>query len=108
MTTNTTDTKRRAATAGVGRLVRRLERERRSWTRRPDRGDGPVVATEVAWRAGGGEGVRVGAAAHRPAREGGPPGWPPQTHPPPPASGTGAGRIGRPWPGSPSSGRPCK
>src|SRR3954454_2821405 len=60
MTTNTIDSKRRTATAGVGRLVRRLERERRSWARRPDRGDVPVVATEVAWRAGVAEGLRVG------------------------------------------------
>ena len=65
MTTNTTDSKRRAATAGVGRLVRRLERERRTWTRRPDRGDTPVVATEVAWRAGVAEGLRLAQAAIR-------------------------------------------
>jgi hypothetical protein len=65
MTTNTTDTKRRTATAGVGRLVRRLERERRSWTRRPDHGDAPVVATEVAWRAGVAEGLRLAQLAIR-------------------------------------------
>ncbi len=51
-------------TAGVGRLVRRLERERRTWTRRPV-GDGPVVATEVAWRAGVAEGLRLAQAAIR-------------------------------------------
>jgi len=65
MTTNTIDTKRRAATTGVGRLVRRLERERRSWTRRPDHGDVPVVATEVAWRAGVAEGLRLAQLAIR-------------------------------------------
>ncbi len=63
MTTNTIDTKRRAAT-GVGRLVRRLERERRSWTRRPEK-DAPVVATEVAWRAGVAEGLRLAQLAIR-------------------------------------------
>jgi hypothetical protein len=65
MTTTTIDAKRRTATTGVGRLVRRLERERRSWTRRPDRGDVPVVATEVAWRAGVAEGLRLAQAAIR-------------------------------------------
>ena len=50
---------------GVGRLVRRLERERRSWTRRPDHGDRPVVATEVAWRAGVAEGLRLAQLAIR-------------------------------------------
>jgi hypothetical protein len=65
MTTTTIDTKRRTSTTGVGRLVRRLERERRSWTRRPDRGDVPVVATEVAWRAGVAEGLRLAQAAIR-------------------------------------------
>jgi hypothetical protein len=64
MTTNTIDTKRRAATAGVGRLVRRLERERRSWIRRPDQ-DTPAVATEVAWRAGVAEGLRLAQLAIR-------------------------------------------
>ena len=66
MNTNTIDSnRRRAATAGVGRLVRRLERERRSWARRPDRGDMPVVATEVAWRAGVAEGLRLAQLAIR-------------------------------------------
>jgi len=66
MNTNTIDSnKRRAATAGVGRLVRRLERERRCWARRPDHGDTPVVATEVAWRAGVAEGLRLAQLAIR-------------------------------------------
>ena len=66
MTANTIDTKRRTATTtGVGRLVRRLERERRAWARRLDRGDVPVVATEVAWRAGVAEGLRLAQLAIR-------------------------------------------
>ena len=72
MSTNTIDnSKRRTArptTAGVGRLVRRLERERRSWARRPnhsDGGDAPVIATEVAWRAGVAEGLRLAQLAIR-------------------------------------------
>ena len=65
MTTNTIDNRRRAATAGVGRLIRRLERERRAWTRRPDHGDVLVVATEVAWRAGVAEGLRLAQLAIR-------------------------------------------
>ena len=56
--------RRRQPAAGVGRLVRRLERERRSWARRPER-DVPPVATEVAWRAGVGEGLRLAQAAIR-------------------------------------------
>ena len=68
MNTNTSRTavkdRRRQPAAGVGRLVRRLERERRCWTRRPDR-DVPVVATEVAWRAGVAEGLRLAQAAIR-------------------------------------------
>jgi hypothetical protein len=69
MNTNTSRTAvknhRRQPAAGVGRLVRRLERERRSWARRPDRSDAPVVATEVAWRAGVAEGLRLAQAAIR-------------------------------------------
>ena len=65
MATDTIDTKRRAAKAGVGRLIRRLERERRAWTRRPDHGDVPVVATEMAWRAGVAEGFRLAQLAIR-------------------------------------------
>ncbi len=50
-------------TAGVGRLVRRLERERRRWTLRDD---GPeLVATEQAWRAGVAEGLRLAQTAIR-------------------------------------------
>ncbi len=49
-------------TAGVGRLVRRLERERRRWTLR----DGvELVATEQAWRAGVAEGLRLAQTAIR-------------------------------------------
>jgi hypothetical protein len=44
-------------------LVRRLERERRTWVRRTP-GDTPV-ATEVAWRAGVAEGLRLAQAAIR-------------------------------------------
>ena len=52
----------RQPSAGVSRLVRRLERERRVWTRRPDH---EPVATEVAWRAGVAEGLRLAQAAIR-------------------------------------------
>ena len=49
--------------AGVGRLVRRLERERRTWARRTrGRRRWP---TEVAWRAGVAEGLRLAQAAIR-------------------------------------------
>ncbi len=65
MNSNTTSRdRRRQPAAGVGRLVRRLERERRTWTRRPDR-DAPVVPTEQAWRAGVAEGLRLAQAAIR-------------------------------------------
>jgi hypothetical protein len=68
MTTNTasrvSSDRRRQPAAGVGRLVRRLERERRTWARRPTY-EGPVVATEVAWRAGVAEGLRLAQAAIR-------------------------------------------
>ncbi len=47
---------------GVGRLVRRLDRERRQWTRRQP---GDVVATEIAWRAGVAEGLRLAQVAIR-------------------------------------------
>jgi hypothetical protein len=53
----------RQPATGVGRLVRRLERERRTWTRRTP-GEA-VVATEVAWRAGVAEGLRLAQAAIR-------------------------------------------
>ena len=65
MSTSTVNTGRvRQPATGVGRLVRRLERERRAWARRPDR-DASVVATEVAWRAGVAEGLRLAQAAIR-------------------------------------------
>ena len=50
---------RRQPSAGVGRLVRRLERERRTWTRRPDRRPGGGHRGGVA--GGCGRGVAVGA-----------------------------------------------
>jgi hypothetical protein len=50
----------RRPVAGVGRLVRRLERERRRWSR----GDSSV-ATEQAWRAGVAEGLRLAQVAIR-------------------------------------------
>ncbi len=54
---------RRQPTTGVGRLVRRLERERRTWARRPAH-DTPVP-TEQAWRAGVAEGLRLAQVAIR-------------------------------------------
>lgn len=45
---------------GVGRLVRRLERERRKWAR-----NGSEIPTEQAWRAGVAEGLRLAQAAIR-------------------------------------------
>ena len=48
-------------TAGVGRLVRRLERERRKWTW----GSVELVPTEQAWRAGVAEGLRLAQIAIR-------------------------------------------
>ncbi len=67
MSTNSTSTvnkdHRRQPTTGVGRLVRRLERERRTWARRPAH-DVPVP-TEQAWRAGVAEGLRLAQVAIR-------------------------------------------
>jgi hypothetical protein len=54
-------TARHSATTGVGRLVRRIERERRSWSRRPP----DEVPTEQAWRAGVAEGLRLAQVAIR-------------------------------------------
>ena len=54
--------RRQQPTAGVSRLVRRLERERRTWTRRLDH---DPVATEVAWRVGVAEGLRLAQTAIR-------------------------------------------
>lgn len=65
MTTNTTpikdETGRRTTTSGVGRLVRRIERERRNWTRHFT----DEVPTEQAWRAGVAEGLRLAQVAIR-------------------------------------------
>ncbi|MDT0351711.1 hypothetical protein [Pseudonocardia charpentierae] len=61
--TKTTGRGRQPA-AGVGRLVRRLERERRTWTRQPGH-NGPMVPTEQAWRAGVSEGLRLAQTAIR-------------------------------------------
>ncbi len=67
MSTNSTSTvskdHRRRATTGVGRLVRRLERERRAWARRPVHDS--AVPTEQAWRAGVAEGLRLAQVAIR-------------------------------------------
>ncbi len=54
---------RRQPSTGVGRLVRRLERERRTWTRRPVHDS--AVPTELAWRAGVAEGLRLAQVAIR-------------------------------------------
>ena len=63
--TNTMISKRHAsrypATSGVGRLVRRIERERRTWSRRFV----DEVPTERAWRAGVAEGLRLAQVAIR-------------------------------------------
>jgi hypothetical protein len=57
----TMTSKQRQPSAGIGRLVRRLERERRHWTRPT----GEAVATEIAWRAGVAEGLRLAQTAIR-------------------------------------------
>jgi hypothetical protein len=62
MSTTTMPAPRRV-TSGVARLVRRLERERRHWTR--PQHEGPEVATETAWRAGVAEGLRLAQTAIR-------------------------------------------
>jgi hypothetical protein len=46
---------------GVGRLVRRLERERKTWTR-PQEAE---IPTAQAWRAGVAEGIRLAQVAIR-------------------------------------------
>ena len=67
MTTSTNNisrnhrTTKRTATTGVGRLVRRIERERRTWSRRP----AEELPTEQAWRAGVAEGLRLAQVAIR-------------------------------------------
>lgn len=58
MATNTT---KRRPVSGVARLVRRIERERRTWTRRPV----DELPTEQAWRAGVVEGLRLAQLAIR-------------------------------------------
>ena len=42
---------------GARRLIRRLDGQRRQWMRRPEGGE--LVATELAWRAGVAEGLRL-------------------------------------------------
>ena len=62
--TNSIDKSRRTSRpviTGVGRLVRRIERERRSWARRPP----DELPTEQAWRAGVAEGLRLAQVAIR-------------------------------------------
>ena len=54
-------TSRGRASAGVGRLVRRIERERRVWSRPPLE----ELPTEQAWRAGVAEGLRLAQLAIR-------------------------------------------
>ena len=62
MTTSTSRSTRAAwQTTGVGRLLRRIEHERRSWTRRP----AEELPTEQAWRAGVAEGLRLAQVAIR-------------------------------------------
>ena len=66
MTTGTTTAGKRGQTGkrtvtGVARLVRRIERERRTWSRRFV----DEVPTEQAWRAGVAEGLRLAQVAIR-------------------------------------------
>lgn len=61
MSTTTNSAVRRHSGTGVARLVRRLERERRLWTRPAPDG----VPTETAWRAGVAEGLRLAQTAIR-------------------------------------------
>jgi hypothetical protein len=49
------------STSGIGRLLNRLERERRKWSWR----GGELVPTEQAWRAGVAEGLRLAQVAIR-------------------------------------------
>jgi hypothetical protein len=51
----------RQPSSRVGRLVRRLEKERREWTRPAE----DAVPTETAWRAGIAEGLRLAQVAIR-------------------------------------------
>ena len=62
--TNSIDRTRRTSRpviTGVGRLVRRIERERRTWARRPP----DELPAEQAWRAGVAEGLRLAQVAIR-------------------------------------------
>ena len=52
---------RRGRPGGVGRLLRRIERERRAWSRHFV----DEVPTEQAWRAGVAEGLRLAQVAIR-------------------------------------------
>lgn len=61
MSTTGTSTRRGSAGAGVGRLLRRIERERRTWSRHPVE----ELPTEQAWRAGVAEGLRLAQLAIR-------------------------------------------
>jgi hypothetical protein len=61
MSTNTAAAVKRRSGAGVARLVRRIERERRTWSRTP----GEELPTEQAWRAGVAEGLRLAQLAIR-------------------------------------------
>lgn len=49
---------------GARRLIRRLDGQRRVWLRRPA---GELVATELAWRAGVAEGLRLAQVTLRKA-----------------------------------------
>jgi hypothetical protein len=53
----------RQPSTGVGRLVRRLEKERRQYAR--PAGEDAEVPTAVAWRAGIAEGLRLAQVAIR-------------------------------------------
>lgn len=61
MTTATTRTRSAGSMNGVRRLVRRLERERGTWSR----GQTELLPTERAWRAGVAEGLRLAQIAIR-------------------------------------------
>lgn len=56
-------TRTRQSGAGVGRLVRRLEKERRQYTRPAE--EETEVPTATAWRAGIAEGLRLAQLAIR-------------------------------------------
>ncbi|GAA1393683.1 hypothetical protein GCM10009613_40560 [Pseudonocardia kongjuensis] len=60
-TAKTNTAPRPRVTTGVGRLVRRLEIERRRWSRT----ETPAIPTEQAWRAGVAEGLRLAQLAIR-------------------------------------------